>query len=90
MSEELLHLKDATPQAAFEALGKASHSPLPPQPQDLFEQGPWPTADVDFTRELTTLGIAHTYRLVYGGHNWALWRNNAKLAYRAAATRLAG
>ncbi|HEX6789157.1 MAG TPA: alpha/beta hydrolase-fold protein [Gaiellaceae bacterium] len=42
-----------------------------------------------FARELTTLGIAHTYRLVYGGHNWALWRNNAKLAYRAAATRLA-
>jgi len=42
-----------------------------------------------FARELTTLGIAHTYRLVYGGHNWALWRDNAKLAYRAAATRLA-
>jgi enterochelin esterase-like enzyme len=42
-----------------------------------------------FARELTTLRIAHTYRLVYGGHNWALWRNNARLAYRAAATRLA-
>jgi S-formylglutathione hydrolase FrmB len=42
-----------------------------------------------FARELTTLGIAHKYRLVYGGHNWALWRNNANLAYRAAATRLA-
>ncbi|HEX3224778.1 MAG TPA: alpha/beta hydrolase-fold protein [Gaiellaceae bacterium] len=42
-----------------------------------------------FARELTTLGIEHTYRLVYGGHNWALWRNNARLAYRAAATRLA-
>jgi enterochelin esterase-like enzyme len=42
-----------------------------------------------FARELTRLGIAHTYRLVYGGHNWALWRDNARLAYRAAATRLA-
>ena len=42
-----------------------------------------------FARELTTLGIAHRYRLVYGGHNWALWRDNAALAYRAAATRLA-
>jgi enterochelin esterase-like enzyme len=42
-----------------------------------------------FARELTTLGIAHKYRLVYGGHNWALWRDNAKLAYRAASTRLA-
>jgi S-formylglutathione hydrolase FrmB len=42
-----------------------------------------------FARELSALGIAHRYRLVYGGHNWALWRDNAKLAYRAAATRLA-
>ena len=42
-----------------------------------------------FAHELTTLGIAHKFRLVYGGHNWALWRNNARLAYRAAATRLA-
>ena len=42
-----------------------------------------------FARELTTLGVAHTYRLVFGGHNWALWRDNARLAYRAAATRLA-
>jgi enterochelin esterase-like enzyme len=42
-----------------------------------------------FARELTAFGIAHRYRLVYGGHNWALWRDNAKLAYRAAATRLA-
>jgi len=42
-----------------------------------------------FARELTALAIPHRYRLVYGGHNWALWRDNAKLAYRAAATRLA-
>jgi S-formylglutathione hydrolase FrmB len=42
-----------------------------------------------FARELTRLRIPHTYRLVYGGHNWALWRDNARLAYRAAATRLA-
>lgn len=42
-----------------------------------------------FARELAALGIAHRYRLVYGGHNWALWRNNARLAYRAAVERLA-
>ena len=41
-----------------------------------------------FARELTSLDIAHRYRLVYGGHNWALWRNNARLAYRIAVTRL--
>jgi S-formylglutathione hydrolase FrmB len=41
-----------------------------------------------FARELSSLDIAHRYRLVYGGHNWALWRNNAQLAYRIAATRL--
>jgi S-formylglutathione hydrolase FrmB len=41
-----------------------------------------------FARELSSLRVASKYRLVYGGHNWALWRNNATLAYRAAATRL--
>jgi S-formylglutathione hydrolase FrmB len=46
--------------------------------------------NAQFARELTALGVAHRYRLVYGGHNWALWRNNSTLAYRAAATRLAG
>jgi S-formylglutathione hydrolase FrmB len=42
-----------------------------------------------FARELSALGIAHRYRRVFGGHNWALWRGNANLAYKAAATRLA-
>jgi enterochelin esterase-like enzyme len=42
-----------------------------------------------FARELSTLHVDHRYRLVYGGHNWALWRDNARLAYRAAAERLA-
>lgn len=42
-----------------------------------------------FARELTSLGIDHRYRLLFGGHNWALWRGNASLAYRAAAMRLA-
>jgi enterochelin esterase-like enzyme len=43
-----------------------------------------------FAHELGALGIAHRYRLVYGGHNWALWRDNARLAYGVAAARLAG
>jgi enterochelin esterase-like enzyme len=47
------------------------------------------TQNADFARELDALRLAHRYRLVYGGHNWAIWRNNARLAYLAAADRLA-
>jgi S-formylglutathione hydrolase FrmB len=42
-----------------------------------------------FARELARLRVAHHYRLVYGGHNWATWRNNARVAYLSAAARLA-
>ncbi len=42
-----------------------------------------------FARELAALGVPYTYRLVYGGHNWAIWRDNARVAYLAAADRLA-
>jgi enterochelin esterase-like enzyme len=42
-----------------------------------------------FASELTQLRLPHRYRLVYGGHNWALWRGNARVAYLAAAKRLA-
>jgi enterochelin esterase-like enzyme len=42
-----------------------------------------------FATELTQLRLPHRYRLVYGGHNWALWRGNARVAYLAAAKRLA-
>jgi S-formylglutathione hydrolase FrmB len=41
-----------------------------------------------FSRELAHLGIAHRYFEVYGGHNWALWRDNAENAYLVAASRL--
>ena len=41
-----------------------------------------------FARELTRLRIPHRYFLVYGGHNWALWRDNARSAYLVAAQRL--
>ena len=41
-----------------------------------------------FARELGSLDLPHRFRLVYGGHNWALWRDNARLAYLAAAARL--
>ena len=33
--------------------------------------------------------MPHRYFLAYGGHNWAIWRDNARAAYLAAATRLA-
>jgi len=41
-----------------------------------------------FARELSQLRVAHRYFLVYGGHNWALWRDNARNAYLVAAERL--
>jgi enterochelin esterase-like enzyme len=41
-----------------------------------------------FARELARSGVAHRYFEVYGGHNWALWRDNARAAYLTAATRL--
>jgi enterochelin esterase-like enzyme len=44
--------------------------------------------NAEFAGELARLGLAHRFRLVYGGHNWALWRANARLAYLAAAGRL--
>ena len=42
-----------------------------------------------FAKVLTAIGLPHRYRLLYGGHNWALWRANARNAYLNAATRLA-
>jgi enterochelin esterase-like enzyme len=42
-----------------------------------------------FAGELTQLGVPHRYLLVYGGHNWAVWRDNARGAYLAAADHLA-
>jgi S-formylglutathione hydrolase FrmB len=42
----------------------------------------------DFARELGSLRLPHRYFVAYGGHNWALWRDNARAAYLAAATRL--
>ena len=45
--------------------------------------------NVAFAGVLQKLGLPHTFRLVYGGHNWALWRDNARAAYLAAAQRLA-
>jgi enterochelin esterase-like enzyme len=46
------------------------------------------TQNAAFARVLGGLGVPHRYRLVFGGHNWALWRANARLAYVAAAARL--
>jgi enterochelin esterase-like enzyme len=45
--------------------------------------------NVAFSAELSRLRLPHRFRLVYGGHNWALWRSNARVAYLTAATRLA-
>lgn len=42
-----------------------------------------------FARELARAGIPHRYFEVYGGHNWAIWRDNARAAYLIAAARLA-
>ena len=41
-----------------------------------------------FSRELTAARVPHTYILLHGGHNWAIWRHEAPAAYLAAALRL--
>ena len=43
-----------------------------------------------FAAELRDVHLPHTYFVVRGGHNWALWRGNAAGAYLAASRRLAG
>jgi enterochelin esterase-like enzyme len=48
------------------------------------------TQNAAFAAALTSDGVAHRFRLVRGGHNWALWRGNASLAYLAASRHLGG
>jgi enterochelin esterase-like enzyme len=43
-----------------------------------------------FARELGAARIAHRFFVVHGGHDWALWRDNAVQAYLAASRRLHG
>jgi len=42
-----------------------------------------------FARALARAEVAHRYFRVFGGHNWAIWRDQAPAAYLAASTRLA-
>jgi enterochelin esterase-like enzyme len=42
-----------------------------------------------FAHELARARVSHRYFEVYGGHNWALWRDNARAAYVVAAEKLA-
>jgi enterochelin esterase-like enzyme len=41
-----------------------------------------------FARELAQARIPYRFRIVRGGHNWALWRGNAADAYLAASRHL--
>jgi enterochelin esterase-like enzyme len=41
-----------------------------------------------FAQQLTAARIPHAYTVLYGGHNWAIWRSQATAAYLAAALRL--
>jgi enterochelin esterase-like enzyme len=41
-----------------------------------------------FAMLLGSLHIPHRFRVVHGGHNWALWRGNAALSYLAASRHL--
>jgi enterochelin esterase-like enzyme len=43
-----------------------------------------------FAAELGRLEIAHRYRIVRGGHNWAIWRSNGAAALLAAGRRIGG
>src|SRR5205814_2854932 len=42
----------------------------------------------EFAAELTKARLPHRYREFRGGHNWALWRGNARRSYLIAARRL--
>jgi enterochelin esterase-like enzyme len=42
-----------------------------------------------FAQQLAALHVPYRFREVYGGHTWALWRDNARAAYIAAVSRLA-
>jgi enterochelin esterase-like enzyme len=44
--------------------------------------------NIAFAQELSALHVASRFRLVYGGHTWAQWRDNARVAYLAAARHL--
>jgi enterochelin esterase-like enzyme len=46
------------------------------------------TQNTEFAAALTAAHIGHRFRVVRGGHNWALWRGNAALAYLAASRHL--
>ena len=41
-----------------------------------------------FAPQLARRGIPHRFRIVHGGHNWALWRGNAAVSYLAASRHL--
>ena len=43
------------------------------------------TQNARFAAALGADGVANRFRVVRGGHNWALWRGNASLAYLAAS-----
>ncbi len=43
-----------------------------------------------FAAELTRTGVGHRFRLVRGGHNWAIWRDQAAGALLAASEHIAG
>jgi enterochelin esterase-like enzyme len=49
---------------------------------------PLRTQNAAFSRELARVRVPHHYFEVFGGHNWALWRDNARAAYLVAAKRL--
>ncbi len=44
--------------------------------------------NAQFASALAAAHVPHRFRLVRGGHNWALWRGNAALAYLAASRHL--
>jgi enterochelin esterase-like enzyme len=46
------------------------------------------TQNQAFVQELAAVGLAHRFRIVHGGHNWALWRGNAADSYLAASRHL--
>ena len=49
----------------------------------------FPAQNYGFAAGLTRFRIAHTFRVVRGGHNWGAWRRNAPAAFMTASRLLA-
>ena len=79
MFGDLDHLLDTDLDPLYLAkLRKESGRPLPKMYLSCGEQDFLLQANMDFERELTALGIEHTWRTTPGGHTWEFWEQEIR------------